>query len=104
MSKVTYPRPCPHCGKVLNNRFSYCRHKAHCGKTTPKVQCLYYEKSFGRLDNCKRHMKNVHSEGAKRKAEEGIAEDELYCFGFYFEAVMRKARKLTHDIPFWFFL
>ena len=104
MSKVTYPRPCPHCGKVLNNRFSYCRHKTHCGKTTPKVQCLYCEKSFGRLDNCKRHMKNVHSEGAKWKAEEGIAEDELYCFGFYFEAVMRKARKLTHDIAFWFFL
>ena len=51
-----------------------------------------------------RHMKNVHSEGAKRKAEEGNAEDELDCFGFYFEAVMRKERKLTHDIAFWFFL
>ena len=38
-------------------------------------------------------MKNVHSEGAKRKAEEGIAEDELYCFGFYFEAVMQKAQE-----------
>ena len=62
MSKVTYPRPCPHCRKLLNSRFSYCRHKAHCGKTKAKVQCLYCEKSFNRLDNCKRHMKNVHSE------------------------------------------
>ena len=49
-------------------------------------------------------MKNVHSEGAKRKAAEGIAKDGLHCFGFYFEAVMRKARKLTNDIAFWFFL
>ena len=70
MSKVTYPRPCPHCRKLLNSRFSYCRHKAHCGKTKAKVQFLYCEKSFNRLDNCKRHMKNVHSEAAKRKAED----------------------------------
>ena len=35
-----------------------------------KVQCLYCEKSFDRLDNCKRHMKDAHSEAAKRKAED----------------------------------
>ena len=68
--KITYPRPCPHCRKLLNNRFSYGRHKAHCGKTKAKVQCLYCEKSFDRLDNCKRHMKNAHSEAAKRKADD----------------------------------
>ena len=71
MPKVTYPRPCPHCGKLLNKRFCDCRPNAHCGKTTPKVQCLYCEKLFGRLDNCKRHMKNVHFKGAKHKAEAG---------------------------------
>ena len=70
MAKITYPRPCPHCRKLLNNRFSYRRHKAHCGKTKAKVQCLYCEKSFDRLDNCKRHMKDAHSEAAKRKAED----------------------------------
>ena len=80
MAKITYPRPCPHCRKLLNNRFSYCRHKAHCGKTKAKVQCLYCEKSFDRLDNCKRHMKDAHSEAAKRKAEDSaeLARLELH--------------------------
>ena len=82
MSKVTYPRPCPQCGKVLNNRFSYCRHKAHYGKTTPKVQCLYCEKSFGRLDNCKRHMKNVHSEGASGKLKKVLQKTNCIVLGF----------------------
>ena len=70
MSKVTYPRPCPHCSKLLNNRFSYCRHKAYCSKSTPQVKCLYCDKSFTRLDNCTNHKKKFHSEAAKRKAEE----------------------------------
>ena len=70
MSKVTYPRPCPHCSKLLNNRFGYCRHKAYCSKSTPEVQCLYCDKSFTRLDNCRNHIKKFHSEAAKRKAGE----------------------------------
>ena len=70
MSKVTCPRPCPHCSKLLNSRFSYSRHKAYCSKSTPEVQYLYCDKSSTRLDNCRNHIKKFHSEAAKQKAEE----------------------------------
>ena len=70
MSKVSYPRPCPSCGKKFKNRFTFSRHKKYCGKKTDTVPCIFCDKTFARKDNMVRHVKRCHSETAKRKAEE----------------------------------
>ena len=66
---ITYPRPCPNCGKSLKNRFTYCTHKRYCGKNI-RVSCFHCEKTFARKDDMVKHVKKFHSEAAKRKAAE----------------------------------
>ena len=70
MTKITYPRLCAHCGKMMGSRASYCRHKAHCGKQVQPVPCPHCESSFTRKDDMMRHVRHFHSDAAKRKAEE----------------------------------
>ena len=66
---ITYPRPCPTCGKKYKTRFDFCRHKKYCGSNV-KVPCLHCDKLFSRKDAMKAHVRKFHSEAAKRKAEE----------------------------------
>ena len=66
---ITYPRPCPTCGKKIKNRGNFFRHKKYCG-TNAKVPCLYCDKVFCRKDKMVAHVKKFHAEAAKRKAEE----------------------------------
>ena len=71
MLKVSYPRPSSIVGRYSTINLATAGIKLIAERLLLRVlECLYCEKSFGRLDNCKRHIKNVHSEGAKRKAEE----------------------------------
>lgn len=66
---ITYPRPCPTCGKKYKNRYDFCRHKKYCGSNV-KVQCLHCDKMFSRKDAMKAPVKKLHSESVKRKAED----------------------------------
>lgn len=66
---ITYPRPCPTCGKKYKNRFDFCRHKKYC-ESKVKVPCLHRNKLFSRKDKMTAHFRKFHSEAAKRKAEE----------------------------------
>lgn len=64
---ITYPRPCPTCGKKYKNIFDFSRHRKYCG-TNVKVPCLHCDKMFSRKDAMKVHVKMFHSESARRKA------------------------------------
>ena len=70
MSKVTYPRGCPKCGKKIKNRGKFSRHKKHCGTSEHLVQCPHCPKKYSRKDYLKKQVRKFHSEAAKRKAEE----------------------------------
>ena len=70
MSKVTYPRACPKCGKKIKNRGNFFRHKKHWGTSEHRVQCPHCPKTYSRKDDLKKDFKNAHSKAAKRKAEE----------------------------------
>ena len=70
MCKATYPRACPTCGKTIKNRGNFFRHKKRCGTSEHRVQCLYCHKTYSRKDDLKKHVRKVHSEAGKRKAEE----------------------------------
>ena len=70
MSKVTYPRACPKCGRKINNWGNFSRLKKRCGTSEYRVQCAHCPKTYSRPDNLKKHFKNAHSEAAKRKAED----------------------------------
>ena len=76
MVKITYPRPCPNCGTKINNRFNFSRHKKYCG-TDVKVPCVYCDKVFCRKDKMVAHVKEFHTEAAKRKAEESAELSKL---------------------------
>ena len=89
---ITYPRPCPACGKKLKTRSAFSRHRKYCGKKTEPVPCPYCESKFKRKDDMSKHVRKFHSEGAKRKAEESIEEDPLYCFCFLFPSSKAKSR------------
>lgn len=68
---VTYPRPCPTCGKKYKNRYDLCRHKKYFG-TNVKVLRFHCDNMFSRKDAMKVRVKKFHSEGAKREAEESV--------------------------------
>ena len=53
---ITYPRPCPTCGKKYKNIFDFSRHRKYCG-TNVKVPCLHCDKMFSRKDAMKVHVK-----------------------------------------------
>ena len=67
---ITYPRPCPTCGKKINDRSNFSRHRKYCGKKIDPVPCLHCNSKFTRKDDLVKHVKKFHSEGAKGKAEE----------------------------------
>ena len=67
---ITYPRPCPTCGKKVKNRRAFSRHRKYCGKKTEPVPCPYCESTFKRKDDLSKHTRKFHSHAAKRKAEE----------------------------------
>ena len=54
----------------MGSRSSYCRQKRYCGKTSDLVQCPHCESSFTRKDDMLRHVRQLHSQAAKRRAEE----------------------------------
>lgn len=64
---ITYPRPCPTCGKKYKNRFDLCRHKKYCERKV-KVPCLHCNKLFSRKDKMTAHVRKFHSEETQRKA------------------------------------
>lgn len=69
MSKVTYPRACPECGRKIKNRGNFSRHKKHCGTSENRVQCPHCPKKYSSKDDLKKHVRKFHSKAAKRKAE-----------------------------------
>ena len=77
MCKATYPRACPTCGKIIKNRGNFFRHKKRCGTSEHRVQCLYCHKTYSRKDDLKKHVRKVHSEAGKRKAEESAEQLRL---------------------------
>ena len=65
MPKVTYPRPCPTCGKELS-RGQFFRHKEQCGTTENRYHCPYCPLSFSQKDNMQRHVQQQHSKMPQR--------------------------------------
>lgn len=59
MPKITYPRPCPKCGKELS-RGQFFRHKKHGGKTNHRVQCPLCSLTFSLNANIQRHVQQQH--------------------------------------------
>ena len=70
MKKITYPRTFPKCGKKIDNRCNFSRHKKRCGTNEHRVQCPHCPKTYSRPDDLKRYVRKFHSEAAKGKAEE----------------------------------
>ena len=60
MPKITYPRPCPTCGKELNRRHFF-RHMKRCGTFEHQVQCPQCPLTFGRKDTMQYHLRQQHS-------------------------------------------
>ena len=69
MCKATYPRARPTCRKTIKNRGNFFRHKKRCGASEHRVQFLHRHKTYSRKDDLKKHVRKVHSEAGKRKAE-----------------------------------
>jgi len=55
MPKITYPRPCPSCGKEVPSIFSY--HKKSCGTIQLRYQCLWRPVSFSRPSSKQAHVR-----------------------------------------------
>lgn len=68
---IQYPRACPKCHAVIRDKGNYSGHIRRCRTSEHRVACPCCDKMFSRKDACKRHIKNIHSKGAKRKAEDG---------------------------------
>ena len=65
MPKVTYPRPCPSCGKEFSkNYFFY--HKKQCGTTENRYQCPYCPLSFSHPSHKLCHIQQQHSKNPQR--------------------------------------
>ena len=58
--KITYPRPCPKCGKELS-RGSFFRHTKQCGTTEHRYHCPHCPLTFSQKDNLQRHVQQQHS-------------------------------------------
>ena len=65
MPKVTYPRPCPTCGKKLS-KSNFFPHKKQCGTTENRYHCPYCPLSFSRKYSMKRHVQQQHSKTPQR--------------------------------------
>ena len=63
MPKVTYPRPCPTCGKEFSVKRTFNNHKQHCGI---RYQCPLCPMSFSRNDHRHRHVRQQHSKTPDR--------------------------------------
>ena len=61
---ISYPRACPTCGTLINDRSNFSRHRKHCGKHVERAQCRYCSKSYVRKDDLKKHVKQKHTEAA----------------------------------------
>ena len=60
MSKVTYPRPCPTCGKEISRGYFF-HHKKQCGTTENRHHCPYCPLSFSQKVNMQWHVQQQHS-------------------------------------------
>ena len=60
MPKVTYPRPCPTCGKELS-KGQFFAHKKHCAATENRHHCPYCPLSFSHSKSKQRHIQQQHS-------------------------------------------
>ena len=65
MPKVTYPRPCPTCGKELSKSHFF-HHKKQRGTTENRYHCPYCPLSFSRSTHKQRHMRQQHSKNPQR--------------------------------------
>ena len=65
MPKVTYPRPCPTCGKEIS-RGHFFQHKNQCGTTENRYHCLFCSLTFNYKCNLKRHVQQQHSKNPQR--------------------------------------
>jgi len=66
MPKVTYPRPCPKCGKEFRVQSTFSRHKKQCGTFEHRYQCPLCPLSFSFLCNKHRHVRQQHSKTPDR--------------------------------------
>ena len=65
MPKVTYPRPCPTCGKELS-KGQFFHHKKHCGTTENRYQCPHCPLSFSEKHHMQWHIQQQHSNTPQR--------------------------------------
>ena len=65
MPKITYPRPCPTCGKELSSGYFF-QHKKRCGTLEHRVQCPLCPLTFGRKDTMQYHVRQQHSNNPLR--------------------------------------
>ena len=65
MPKITYPRPCPTCGKEIS-RGHFFKHKRQCGTTKNRYQCPLCPMSFSYSDSKLRHIRQQHSNNPPR--------------------------------------
>lgn len=65
MPKITYPRPCPKCGKICS-RTSFWRHKKQCGTTKNRYQCPHCHLSFAQSGDRQLHITQQHSMNPRR--------------------------------------
>ena len=66
MPKVTYPRPCPSCGKEFRVQSTFSRHKKQCGTFEHRYQCPLCPLSFSFLCNKQWHVRQQHSKTPSR--------------------------------------
>ena len=60
MPKVTYPRPCPTCGKEIS-RGHFFHHTKQCGTTANRYHCQHCPLTFSYHSNLRRHVNQHHS-------------------------------------------
>ena len=65
MPKVTYPRPCPTCGKELSKR-NFFYHKKQCGTAENRYHCPHCPLSFSRQCHMQQHVQQQHSKTPQR--------------------------------------
>ena len=66
MPKVTYPRPCPTCGKECGRKRTFFRHKKQCGTTENRYHCPNCPLSFSQKESMQRHIQQQHSKTPQR--------------------------------------
>ena len=60
MPKVTYPGPCPTCGKHFNSSHFF-QHKKRCDTTEHRAQCLFCPLTFAYKQDMEWHVRQQHS-------------------------------------------